>query len=502
MGGSPFRAFFSELRRRRVIRVAAVYAVVAYGVLEVADIVLPALSLPEWGITLTVALVVLGFPVAMVLAWAFDITPQGVRRTEPLAGHVVEGETPNRAMALSAVALVLMLTFAAGWYLLPRLPGRGTDTSNKVAVLPFQNLGNPSDEYFADGITEEITARLASIQGLGVIARTSAIRYEGTDKTVQQIGEELGVDYVLEGTVRWEETAGGSSRVRVTPQLIRVADATHVWAEIYEKPMSSVFEVQSEIAERVARAMDVTVREPEREDLKREPTKNSEAYEYFLRGQQYLIGSGETGALQALEMFEQAIELDPNFREALEKLAETHANHYWGSFRIHLGVRGESYEETLDRLSLDSFGADTQSYYLLKAILLRRMGQRDSARAYFDSAKRVIDRRLEARPTESRLHAQLGLALAGLGNEEAAIREGRAALDLSPTPRESFATSALVDNLAHIYVLVGEQQAALQQIRSLLSSDSPMSAAWLKVDPTWDPLRGNSGFADLVEEVS
>ncbi|KPK79020.1 MAG: hypothetical protein AMS25_14025 [Gemmatimonas sp. SM23_52] len=258
----------AELRRRRVFRVAVVYAIVAFGILQVADIAFPALRLPEWSITLVVALTLLGFPIAMVLAWAFDITPRGVVRTEPLAGTPTYAG-PSRTLALTAVAAVLVVTLAAGLYILPKLPGwwgeGGTVAASggsrkMLVVLPFVNLGSPVDQYFADGITEEITARLASITGLGVIARTSALRYKETDKTVQEIGQELGVAYILEGTVRWENLPEGQSRVRVTPQLIRVTDATHVWAEIYEEPLASVFEVQSEIAEKVADALDVTLR--------------------------------------------------------------------------------------------------------------------------------------------------------------------------------------------------------------------------------------------------
>jgi TolB-like protein len=509
--GSRLRAFVAELRRRRVFRVAVVYGLAMYAVLEISDIAFPALKMPEWTVTLVVALAILGFPVAMVLAWAFDVTPKGVVRTEPLAEDASPYRRPSRGAALATVGLVSVLTIAVAVYLIPRLPGWwGADggvggsssaPGTRLVVLPFENLGAPIDAYFADGITEEITARLAGLQGLGVIARTTAIQYKDTEKTVQQIGEELDVDYVLEGTVRWENVADGPSRVRVTPQLIKTDDATHVWAQIYEEPMESVFEVQSEIAEQVAEALDLTLLEPERRALTAEPTRNLEAYRYYLLGNEYLSsGATRTSAQEALEMFERAVELDPEFELAQKKLAEAHANIYWGNFRMLTGVRELDYETALFRLYPETFGTDTGSYFLAKAILHERAGQPEQALAHFDSARAMISGRVAARPGDARLHAELGLANAGLGLRNEAMREGRQAVELLPVAEDAFAGSALADNLAHIYVRVGEYDAAIDELESLLSVDAPLSLPWLRADPTWDPLRDNPRFQRLLEE--
>lgn len=507
---SRLRAFLTELRRRRVFRVAVLYAIAAFGILQVADIAFPAFRLPDWSITVLVALTLLGFPVALVLAWAFDLTPQGVVRTGPSEREGDGTGSPGRVQALSAVAAVLVLTVAAGWYILPRLPGWwsaeasveaavGSDRT-KLVVLPFVNLGSPVDKYFADGITEEITARLAAIEGLGVIARTSAAQYRDTDKSVREIGEQLGVDYVLEGTVRWENNPEGPSRVRVTPQLIRVADATHVWAEIYEKPMQSVFEVQSQIATRVADRLGVTLRERERLAIEAEPTESSEAYVHFLLGKQLLeSGAARASAEQAVELLEKAVELDPDYRDARAKLTEAHANVYWANFRIAFGMGDQDYRQVLARLYPGSFGNDSVAYYLARAVLHRRLGEERPARAYFDSARAVADSRMERRPTDAWLHGQLGLALAGLGEEEAAVREGRRAVELLPISEYSYAGSALLDNLAHIHVLVGNHEAAIAQLRELSRAESPIPSTWLKVDPTWDPLRDDPEFAALLQ---
>ena len=507
--GSRLRVFLSELRRRRVFRVAVVYAIVSFALLQLGEIVFPALKLPDWSLTLLVALVILAFPVAMVLAWAFDVTPEGVVRTEALPDETAPFRSRSRVSALIAVGVVSAVTAAVGLYVLPKLPNwwgtelapaaESRDSRTMLVVLPFVNLGSPVDKYFADGITEEITAQLASIQGLGVIARTTAVQYKNTDKTVSEIGDDLGVDYVLEGTIRWETLPDGTSRVRVTPQLIRVDDATHVWAHIYEEPMESVFQVQSEIAERVVDELGVTLVESERLALRAESTQNVDAYQFYLLGNQYLQSASATGSQQALEMFEKALELDPNFEFAQKKLAEAYANLYWGRFKLLIGVEEVDYADAAEDLYVESFGADTAAYYLAKGILLGRAGQDAAAQALYDTARAVLEPMIETIPGDARLHAQLGLAYAGLGRKDEAIREGRRAKELIPVAEDAYSGAAMADNLAHIFTIVGEHSQAIEEIRAILVVDAPVSTPWLSVDPTWDPLRDEPDFRSLLE---
>jgi TolB-like protein/tetratricopeptide (TPR) repeat protein len=191
-----------------------------------------------------------------------------------------------------------------------------------IAVLPFETLGPPENAYFAAGITEEITSRLAGIEGLGVISRTSAVQYAGTTKSLREIGDELGVDYVLEGTVRWAPGAGGRDRVRITPQLIRVADDTHLWADQYDDVLGDVFAVQSEIARGVVRELGITLLRPGEESLAHKPTSDLAAYEAYLRA---LDSESRT---EVIELLERAVELDPTFAEAWALLANQHAARY------------------------------------------------------------------------------------------------------------------------------------------------------------------------------
>ena len=199
-----------------------------------------------------------------------------------------------------------------------------------LVVLPFANLGRADDEYFADGMTEELTARLAGLHGLGVIGRTSAVQYKKTTKTIPQIGQELGVEYILEGTVRWEKPPHGPNRVRVTPQLIRVSDASHVWANVYDAVLADVFAVQSNIARQVAETLNVALLAPEQEALKAKPTTNLEAYDYYLRGKDYQARElDEGGARLAVRMYQRAVQLDPTFALAYAALARAHLARSW-----------------------------------------------------------------------------------------------------------------------------------------------------------------------------
>jgi len=227
-------------------------------------------------------------------------------------------------VALSAVALSIAL--AAGWFL--RGPPPGPSTRPMVAVLPFENLGPPEDGYFADGLSDAITARLATLPSLGVISRTSTMRFRSRDLPISEIARRLNATFVLEGTVQREHPGDPTSRVRVIPQLVRASDDTHLWAEVFDEEMTGVFRLQTEIAERVASALNVTLVEPERRTLAARPTDDIEAYELYLRGHEELErsrGSGDANARRlAIDYLEQAVHHDPGFALAWAELSQAH----------------------------------------------------------------------------------------------------------------------------------------------------------------------------------
>jgi eukaryotic-like serine/threonine-protein kinase len=224
----------------------------------------------------------------------------------------------RRTAALLGVGAVAATAFLFALGLQRQEPEGGE--APRIAVLPFENLGSAEEGYFADGITEEITSRLAMIPTLGVISRTSAEQYRATDKSIKEIGRELGVAYILEGSVRWEKSPKGS-RVRVTPQLIRVSDDRHLWSGRFDETLAEVFEVQSRIAEQVAAELDLALRQPDHEALAAKPTENLQAYDFYLRGNDLLTKAGDPEALQRAErMYVQATELDPAFALAFARL--------------------------------------------------------------------------------------------------------------------------------------------------------------------------------------
>jgi len=241
---------------------------------------------------------------------------------------------PSRTRARVVAGATIVVLLAAAAVLMSRLVRTTDDAATAperimLAVLPFENLGSDEQEYFADGITEEITARLARLHGLGVISRTSAIQYKKSTKPMQTIGEELGVDYILEGTIRWDRS-GETDQVRITPQLIHVKDDTHLWADSYERPLTQVFALQSEIAGQVAAALNVTLLEPERRALESVPTQNLEAYDLYLQATDYLNQPYEDQSNRlARELLRRAIALDSGFALAYAQLSHAYAIRYW-----------------------------------------------------------------------------------------------------------------------------------------------------------------------------
>jgi TolB-like protein/Tfp pilus assembly protein PilF len=228
------------------------------------------------------------------------------------------------SLIIVAAGVTLFLTWRGRPAPLPKTP--------MLVVLPFENLGSPEDGYFADGISEEITTRLAMLQGLGVISRTSAVQYKKTAKTIKQIGEELGVGYVLEGSVRWDRDAEGGGRIRISPKLIRVSDDIHVWSETYDQNLADIFSLQAEIAEVIARELDIALLEPEREAIQARPTENMRAYDILLRQVQQFTQAYLQQDIRIYEQIasqlEQAVELDPNFVPAYLYLHNLHLHVY------------------------------------------------------------------------------------------------------------------------------------------------------------------------------
>jgi serine/threonine protein kinase/tetratricopeptide (TPR) repeat protein len=616
---------------------------------------------------------------------------RAVRSATKIPGIPQKATPRNKKKMIIITAIVVLIIFSFWSAIIPRFINalkqfttQQTSESRKMlVVLPFENLGSPEDEYFANGTTDAITARLASLSGLGVISRQSSMQYKKTTKTVRQIGEELGVDYILEGTVQRERPGDPASRVRVIPQLIRVADDIHIWADTYDENMTEVFRVQSDIAERVVTQLDISLLEPERRAIEKRPTENLAAYENYLRGKDYMYSLDVSEVEMSVSLLQKAVSLDPKFAEAWACLAIAHRDLYWAFDRpgelillveaanqaqqlapdlpeTHLALgyvaysqrefdKALKYFERADRLQpsgetaqaigftmrrlgrwqealnygekarrilprtgeiyADILGATKQylrqfdeaeqdadhtiwllpqladghirkaqilvekgdmraakeamlemsrhikiaeaaeyvlpqgltvwtastylrlfpesftkafeafeagpieryhgiqpamiaTSHLARALIYEALGEQQSAGARYDSARVHFERIIRSNPQSAYVpvyRSDLGLAYAGLGRCEEAVRIGEEAVRMIPISRDAVVGPALIGNLAEIYLRCGKYDKAIDQLEIWLSVPSDVSVELLRVDPIWDPLRSNSRFQRLLK---
>jgi serine/threonine-protein kinase len=305
-----------------------------------------------------------------------------------------------------------------------------------LVVLPFENLGPTEQEYFADGITEEITTRLAKLSDLGVISRTSAMQYKGSDKSLREIGDELAVDYALEGAVRWDRS-GETDRVRINAQLIRTDDDTHLWAETYDRVYEQIFDLQTEIAEEVARALNITLIEPEMVALKERPTENLDAYDLYLKGREFWERSASMEQRKAAtEMIEQAVELDSTFATAHAFLARVYANDHFNNLYSEMPRLDQALEAARAALKLapeQPQGHVAMGYY-------HYYGSRDYQDALKEFAKAA-----ERQPNNSDIFEAMGYVLRRQGHWDEAAEKLRRSVELDPTSGDKLVS--LIDTL-------------------------------------------------------
>lgn len=346
------KTFLTELSRRHVFRVAAAYAIVGWLVLQVVSVLDPILSLPDWVGAVVFTFLVIGFPLALVLTWAFELTPDGIGRSAPLSPENTGGGASRTDLGLGAAAAILILVTL--WHPLatqeerpkpqtmeatpeevavtplPEAPSTASDDPS-IAVLAFVNMsGDPDNEYFSDGISEEILNSLAAIKSMRVAARTSAFSFKGRNEDVRRIGEALGVANVLEGSVR---RAG--DEVRVTAQLINVRTGYHLWSKAYDRKLTDIFAIQEEIAEAITDALKVELGLDQANALTEVGTNNVEAYNAYLHGRHDLVWEDVDRIRQAISYFREATRLDPDFAAAWGNLAiGLVATHWYDDFNV------------------------------------------------------------------------------------------------------------------------------------------------------------------------
>jgi TolB-like protein len=413
-------------------------------VTEASSVVFPALGVPEWALTFVVVFLLVGFPISMILAWVFDVGPEGIQRTEPLPHEAAAARVKVRA-AFGLAVLVCMA--ALGYVLYERGLGRAHagEPRQSVAVLPFTNLsGDPAKDYFSDGMSEELLNLLARIPGLQVAARTSSFAYKGRELDVRQIGRELGVETVLEGSVR---QAG--DQVRITAQLIDTDTGFHLWSDTYDRKLADIFQVQDEIAKAIVDSLRIELAPKEQQAAQRQqvPTQNVEAYQLYLQGRSVWKLRGDENLRHAIEFYQQAIARDPAFARAHAALASAYV--------VMPGYTEDDDQEkffglaeTSARQALAIDPNIGEAHAVLAQINADRGDLLDAESGFFFA--------ISLEPNEPTPHQWYSLLLMKVGRLDAAQAQAKKAQELDPT------SPILAANLANAYLIKGDDDAALR----------------------------------------
>src|SRR5437870_300823 len=316
-----FANFFAELKRRNVYKVAVAYAVVGWLVVQVTTQVFPIFEIPNWALRLIVLAIVIGFPIALVMAWAFELTPEGIKRTEDV-DLATQASSKSRTWIYVVIVGALL---SVGLFMLGRYGFREKVSSSSelpaksIAVLPFESLSDDkSNAYFAEGIQDEILARLSKISDLKVISRTSTQKYKSAPSNLREIAQQLGVANILEGSV---QKAG--DQVRITVQLINALKDDHLWADTYDRKMIDIFGVESDVAQKIAASLEAKLTGREKQEVAVVGTKNPEAYDAYLRALALRGGQQLKDLFKTREFLQHAVDLDPNYVQAWAFLGAT-----------------------------------------------------------------------------------------------------------------------------------------------------------------------------------
>ncbi|MEY2530029.1 MAG: hypothetical protein QOI96_114 [Verrucomicrobiota bacterium] len=666
--------FFEELKRRKVYRVAVAYIVAAGFIIQIASAIFPAWELPNWSQRLLIVLILAGFPIALIFAWIFDITPAGIERTSKVEAQTQAPPSHRRRNLILLAVAGLVISFAAGFFVLPRASARKIDKS--IAVLPFENLSDEKENaFFADGIQDDILTNLSKIGELKVISRTSVMSYRGKTPNVREIGKALGVSAILEGSVRRE-----GNRVRVNVQLIDATNDEHIWANNYDRDLTDVFAIQTDLAHEIAGALQAKLSPVEKALMERKPTQNADAYLLYVQAHDIFNRTDKLrdDMVKAEGLYEEAVKKDPTFALAFAGLGMVENWQYHnfdpvparrdkakaavdsairlrpdlpearlalGFFYYYCDRDDQHYQRALDEFAVaqrslpnnaevylaigaierrqgkwaqstasmekaaaldpknawvlqnlafnyeanrdfetagkifdrvlvaapQSFaarglkaklalewkgdlsvsekflseipaGVDPEGIVTLSRInilnLQRRfaealrlvekmpeetvhgegtapipkaffegilhimLGEKDKARADFERARVIVEKSVRDVPDDSGRHAQLGAIFAGLGRKEEAIREGKRAVELLPESKDAFEGPQVTIALAQIYCWTGEKEQALQLIERSLSTPNGITVPLLKLDPVWDPIRGDPRFKALIDKHS
>ena len=476
------RNFFAELKRRNVYKVAVAYAVVAWLLIQAASIVLPTFEAPGWTMKILMAALGVGFPLAVVLAWAFEITPEGLVRAEDVPpNESIASRTGRKLVGITFVLAVIaagLFTFqfvrskpATKTVLSPTAAPSGAAVTppipaKSIAVLPFENLSeDKANAYFAEGIQDEILTRLAKIADLKVISRTSTQRFKSAPNDLRQIAQQLGVANILEGSVQ-----KANDQVRVNVQLINALTDAHLWADTYDRKLIDIFAVETEIAKAVADVLQAKLTGSEQHVIAARPTENTEAHQLYLKGRFFWNKRTGNDLKKSIGYFEQAIAADPNYALAYAGVADAYVLLPGYSAGIPRDCYPKAKAMAKRALELDDTLAEAHTT-LAGAIW--------SYEFDFTQANRDFQRAIELNPNYATAHQQYGnMTLSALGRGAEAIAEGKRAVELDPLSLVINADLGVDYYYAHRY-----EEAIAQQRKTL------------EMDPGFYYARFNLGLA-------
>ncbi|HJW37725.1 MAG TPA: tetratricopeptide repeat protein [Candidatus Udaeobacter sp.] len=446
-------SFFGELKRRNVYKVAIAYAVVAWLLMQIASQIFPFFEIPNWAVRLVVLLLIIGFPIALIIAWAFEATPEGIKRTEAAdaAGQRSRGGAWIYVVLIGAALSIGLLVLER--YMGPnKQSGLGQLPGKSLAVLPFANLsGNPENAYFAAGIQDEVITRLAKIGELKVVSCLTTQRFKSSPDDVPAIAKQLGVANVLQGSV--QRTADA---VRVNVQLVKGETDTHLWAETFDRKLTDIFAVESDIAKTIAEKLQGKLTGSEERAISSKPTADLEAHELYLKGR-YLWNRRTAQNLQkALNYFQEAVDKDPNFALAYSGIADTCAlfSVYGAGAPQEYLPRAKAAAEKA--LALDDSLAEAHASMGLVFY------------SYFEGAQsaKEFERAIQLNPNYATAHHWYGrLTLVMLGQLDHAIAEVKRAYELDPV------SSIIHADLGGVNFMTRRYDEAMKQLRSTVEMD-------------------------------
>jgi len=486
------RNFFAELKRRNVYKVAVAYAVVAWLTIQAASIFLPAFNAPQWAMQVVILILVIGFPIALVFSWAFEITPEGIKRESEIeADESITHHTGRKIVGLTIALGVI----AAGLFVFqlvrekstpapremahaPRQTEAATVPNKSIAVLPFDNLSrDPDNAYFVEGIQDEILTRLAKIGDLKVIARSSTLRFQNKGD-LPQIAQQLGVAHLLEGSVQKV-----NDQVRINVQLIKAANEAHLWAEIYDRKLTDIFAVESEIAKTIADTLKAKLTGSEQQVIAARPTENTEAHQLYLKGRFFWNKRTGDDLKKSIDYFQQATAIDPNYAPGYAGVADAYALLPGYTAGVPRDCYPKAIAAAKKALELDESLAEAHTTLGI-AIW--------SYEFDFAQANREFQRAIELNPNYATGHQQYGnVTLAALGRFDEAIAEGKRAVELDPL-------SLIINtDLGMTYYYARRYDEAIAQFRKALEIDPNFYFGHLELGET---LLAKRAFGEAIDE--